>query len=194
MYISSTLKSVLLANFFPPRFRFWFPIRFIWTHTKYSLNEINYITDNYVPLSSIQSWKCDPIQRYIPISLLLWSIQRAGRGSLGDGSLFVCQCIRISLALLSDEREGIKDGANYKHRRESRGTLAPLMPNFVSIVRRKKRPLAAYNLGRCGHQMWGGVRGWLFQAFPAETPETGDEATITWESSVCFFVSQTLVV
>jgi len=52
------------------------------------------------------------------------SPQRAGRGSREDGTLFVFQRIRISLALLSDEREEIKDWAIYKHRRESRGTLA----------------------------------------------------------------------
>ena len=27
-------------------------------------------TENATPLLSIQSWKCDPIQRHIPISLL----------------------------------------------------------------------------------------------------------------------------
>lgn len=72
--------------------------------------------------------------------------------------LFVFQRIRIFLALLSDEREEIKDWANYKHRRHSRGTLALLAPNFVSIARRKKRLLAAYNLGRFGPQTRGGGR------------------------------------
>ncbi|XP_015769868.1 PREDICTED: mitochondrial uncoupling protein 4-like [Acropora digitifera] len=93
--------------------------------------------------------------------------QRAGRGSREVDTLFVYQRIRISLALLSDEREEIKDWANYKHRRESRGTLALLAPNFVSIARRKKRLLAAYNLGRFGPQtMRGGGKGVIVSGVP----------------------------